>query len=85
LIATLLPDPAAGPKPAEMSDDEWPKEVVQRRRALCKKIGGKVVQKVEKKQMPSGRRSIGGIGGRRSVLSLLCQAGPAKKNPCRMP
>ncbi len=39
LIATLLPDPGT------------PEE----RRKLCEKIGGKVVQKVEKKQMPNGQ------------------------------
>jgi adenine-specific DNA methylase len=55
LIATLLPDPGAGPKPDEMTDDEWQKEIAKRRRALCEKIGGKVVQKVEKKKMPNGQ------------------------------
>lgn len=39
LIATLLPDPGT------------PEE----RRKLCEKIGGKVVQKIEKKKMPNGR------------------------------
>ena len=39
LIATLLPDPGT------------PEE----RRKLCEKIGGKVVQKVEKKAMPNGK------------------------------
>ena len=39
LIATLLPDPGT------------PEE----RKKLCEKIGGKVVQKVEKKQMPNGK------------------------------
>jgi adenine-specific DNA methylase len=39
LIATLLPDPGT------------PEE----RRKLCEKIGGKVVQKVEKKPMPNGK------------------------------
>ena len=55
LIATLLPDPGAGPKPDEMTDDEWQKEIAKRRRALCEKIGGKVVQTVEKKKMPNGQ------------------------------
>ncbi len=39
LIATLLPDPGT------------PEE----RRKLCEKIGGKVVQKIEKKKMPNGQ------------------------------
>jgi adenine-specific DNA methylase len=39
LIATLLPDPGT------------PEE----RQRLCEKIGGKVVQKIEKKKMPNGR------------------------------
>ncbi len=39
LIATLLPDPGT------------PEE----RQKLCEKIGGKVVQKIEKKKMPNGR------------------------------
>src|SRR5919202_3056466 len=39
LIATLLPDPGT------------PEE----RRKLCEKIGGKVVQKIERKKMPNGR------------------------------
>ena len=39
LIATLLPDPGT------------PEE----RRILCEKIGGKVVQKIEKKKMPNGQ------------------------------
>ena len=39
LIATLLPDPGT------------PEE----RKKLCEKIGGKVVQKVEKKKMPNGQ------------------------------
>jgi len=52
LIATLLPDPGT------------PEE----RRKLCEKIGGKVVQKTEKKKMPDGRvverikeETVGGI------------------------
>lgn len=55
LIATLLPDPSAEPKPEGMSDEEWQKEIVRRRRELCEKIGGKVVKKIEKKRMPSGQ------------------------------
>jgi len=55
LIATLLPDPSAQPKPAGMSDDAWHEEIIRRRRELCEKIGGKVVQKIEKKKMPNGR------------------------------
>ena len=39
LIATLLPDPGT------------PEE----RRKLCERIGGKVIQKIEKKKMPGGR------------------------------
>lgn len=40
LIATLLPDPGT------------PEE----RQKLCERIGGKVVEKIEKKKMPNGRR-----------------------------
>ena len=54
LIATLLPDPSADPKPEGMSDDAWHKEVVRRRLELCEKIGGKVVKKIERKKMPNG-------------------------------
>jgi adenine-specific DNA methylase len=39
LIASLLPDP----------------ETAEERRKLCEKIGGKVVQRIEKKKMPNGR------------------------------
>ncbi len=55
LIATLLPDPSAQPKPDGMSDEEWHKEIIRRRQELCEKIGGKVVKKVEKKRMPNGQ------------------------------
>ncbi|GIW78774.1 MAG: DNA methylase [Gemmatales bacterium] len=55
LIATLLPDPSAEPKPEGMSDAEWEKEIRRRRQELCEKIGGKVVTKIERKKMPSGR------------------------------
>jgi putative DNA methylase len=55
LIATLLPDPSATPKPDGMSDDAWQKEIQRRRQELCEKIGGKVVKRVEKKKMPSGQ------------------------------
>src|SRR4030067_1709870 len=55
LIATLLPDPSAEPKPEGMSDDEWQKEILRRRQELCEKIGGKVVKKIERKKMPNGQ------------------------------
>ncbi len=55
LIATLLPDPSAQPKPDGMSDEEWHKEVIRQRQELCEKIGGKVVKKIEKKRMPNGQ------------------------------
>jgi len=55
LIATLLPDPSTKPKPEGMSDDEWHKEIVRQRQALCEKVGGKVVKKIEKKKMPNGQ------------------------------
>jgi len=55
LIATLLPDPSAKPKPEGMSDDEWHKEIVRHRQELCEKIGGKVVKKIVKKKMPNGQ------------------------------
>jgi len=55
LIATLLPDPSAGPRPEGMSDDQWQEEIKRRRAELCEKIGGRVVRKVEKKKMPNGQ------------------------------
>jgi adenine-specific DNA methylase len=38
-----------------MSVDEWQKEIVRRRQELCEKIGGKIVEKLERKKMPSGQ------------------------------
>lgn len=55
LIATLLPDPSAEPKPEGMTDEQWQREVAKRRQELCEKIGGKIVKKIEKKIMPSGQ------------------------------
>ena len=55
LIATLLPDPSAQPKPEGMSDEEWQKEIIRQRQELCEKIGGKVVRRVERKKMPNGQ------------------------------
>ena len=55
LIATLLPDPSAQPKPEGMSDEEWHQEIIRQRQELCEKIGGKVVKKIEKKKMPNGQ------------------------------
>jgi putative DNA methylase len=55
LIATLLPDPCAQPKPDGMSDEEWHKEIIRQRQELCEKIGGKVVKRIEKKRMPNGQ------------------------------
>jgi len=55
LIATLLPDPSAQPKPEGMSDEEWHQEVIRQRQKLCEKIGGRVVKKIEKKKMPNGQ------------------------------
>ncbi|MCL4190098.1 MAG: DUF1156 domain-containing protein [Thermoguttaceae bacterium] len=55
LIATLLPDPSAQPKPEGMSDAEWQKEIQRRRHELCEKIGGKVVKRIERKKMPGGQ------------------------------
>jgi len=54
LIATLLPDPSAQPKPEGMSDDAWHEEIISGRRELCEKIGGKLVKKIERKKMPNG-------------------------------
>ena len=54
LIATLLPDPSAEPKPEGMTDEQWQKECAKRRQELCEKIGGKVVKKVERNRMPNG-------------------------------
>src|SRR5687767_3739241 len=55
LIATLLPDPSATPKPEGMSDEAWAKEVACRRQELCERIGGKVVKRIERKKMPGGQ------------------------------
>lgn len=55
LIATLLPDPSAQPKPDGMSDEDWHQEIIRLRRELCEKIGGKVVKTIEKKKMPNGQ------------------------------
>ncbi|MBN1912208.1 MAG: DUF1156 domain-containing protein [Pirellulales bacterium] len=55
LIATLLPDPSAEPKPEGMSDDDWHDEIQRRRQELCEKIGGRVVKRIEKKKMPGGQ------------------------------
>lgn len=55
LIATLLPDPSAQPKPEGMSDAQWEEEVRRRRKELCEKIGGRVVKRIEKKKMPNGQ------------------------------
>ncbi len=55
LIAALLPDPSAEPKPEGMSETEWQEEVRRRREKLCQRIGGKVVKKINKKRMPDGR------------------------------
>jgi putative DNA methylase len=55
LIATLLTDPSAQPKPEGMSDEEWHQEIIRQRRELCEKIGGRVVKKIEKKKMPNGQ------------------------------
>ena len=54
LIATLLPDPSAEPKPYGMTEDQWKEEIRRRRQALCEKIGGKLVKKIERKKMPDG-------------------------------
>ncbi len=55
LIATLLPDPSAQPKPEGMTDAQWEEEIQRRRRELCEKIGGKLVKKIERKKMPNGQ------------------------------
>lgn len=55
LIATLLPDPSARPKPDGMSDEEWHQEIIRLRQELCEKIGGKVIKTIEKKKMPNGQ------------------------------
>lgn len=68
LIATLLPDPSAEPKPEGMKDEDWHKEVLKRRQALCEKIGGTIRQVPERKRMPNGQiverikeETVGGI------------------------
>lgn len=55
LIATLLPDPSADPKPEGMTEEQWQREVAKRRQELCEIIGGKVVKKIERKKMPNGQ------------------------------
>jgi adenine-specific DNA methylase len=55
LIATLLPDPSAEPKPEGLSDAQWEEEIRRRRKELCEKIGGRVVTKTERKRMPNGQ------------------------------
>lgn len=55
LIATLLPDPSAQPKPAGLSDEAWQKEILRRRQELCEKIGGRVVKTLEKKKQANGQ------------------------------
>jgi len=55
LIATLLPDPSTQPKPEGMSEEEWHREIIRRRKELCEKIGGKVVKRIERKKMPNGQ------------------------------
>jgi putative DNA methylase len=55
LIATLLPDPSAEPKPDGMSDAQWEEEIKRRRKELCEKIGGRIVKRIEKKKMPNGQ------------------------------
>jgi putative DNA methylase len=55
LIATLLPDPSAEPKPEGMTEGQWIEELKRRRQALCEKIGGRVVKKIERKKMPNGQ------------------------------
>ncbi len=55
LIATLLPDPSAQPKPDGMSDEDWHQEIIRLRQELCEKIGGKVVKKSKKRRCPSGQ------------------------------
>jgi putative DNA methylase len=54
LIATLLPDPSAEPKPEGISQYEWEVEIRRRRQALCEKIGGKLVRRMERRKMPNG-------------------------------
>jgi adenine-specific DNA methylase len=55
LIATLLPDPSAEPKPDGMTEEQWKEEIRRRRQALSEKIGGKVVKKIERKRMSNGQ------------------------------
>jgi adenine-specific DNA methylase len=56
LIATLLPDPSAQPKPAGMSDAQWAEEIKRRRQELCEKIAGKVVKRTERNTMPNDQK-----------------------------
>jgi putative DNA methylase len=55
LIATLLPDPSAGPRPEGMTEEQWKEEIKRRRQALCEKIGGRVVKKRDHRKMPNGQ------------------------------
>jgi len=54
LIATLLPDPSAQPKPDGMTDKAWEEELQRQRREFCEKIGGTVEKEIEKKKKPDG-------------------------------
>jgi hypothetical protein len=47
LIATLLPDPSAEPRPDGMSDEAWQAELARKRREFCEKIGGTVEKIVD--------------------------------------
>ena len=55
LIATLLPDPSAEPRPEGLSDAQWCEQVRKRRQELCERIGGRVVTRIERKRMPNGQ------------------------------
>lgn len=54
LAATLLPDPSAAPKPEGMTEEQWRQECAKRRQELCEKIGGKVVNKIERTRASNG-------------------------------
>jgi len=55
LIATLLPDPSAEPRLEGMTEEQWKEEIKRRRQALCERIGGRVVKRMDRRKMPNGQ------------------------------
>jgi hypothetical protein len=38
-----------------MTEEQWKEEIKRRRQALCEKIGGRVVKKMDRRKMPNGQ------------------------------